>query len=160
MSKFAAVLPFISGGFKIAAGVQQRGVFEDEAALQEEQGRIVRQEAQIEAARTAKERRKFLARQKLAFIKSGVSLEGSPLLVLAETKAESQKEVDAIVRRGQAQQRLFFQKAAISRSRGRAALLGGIGIAAPDIFSAVTNVGDIFKKPKGASQAKPEGVLG
>lgn len=156
----STISSFVSAGSTVAAGRAQQEAFDREAALQEEQGRIARREAGIEAERTATERRKFLARQKLAFIKNGVSLEGSPLLVLEETRSESQKEVDAIIKSGNAQQRLFFRKAAISRSKGRAAILGSVGKATPDIFDTLTGAIDIFgtisTKPK-VKASKPSG---
>lgn len=148
MSKFTTILPLISAGFKIATGVSQSRAAESEADLQEEQGRIAQQEARVSAERSAKEKRKFLARQKLAFIKNGVSLEGSPLLVLEETLTESQKEIDAIIKRGSAQQRLAGRRAEITRARGRRALLGSIGKATPDIFETAGEIKDIFKATK------------
>jgi len=152
----------VSAGTQVAVGRQQQEAAGQEAVLQEEQGRILREEAQVEAERSAKEKRKFLVKQKLAFIKNGVSLEGSPLLVLEETRSESQKEIDAIIRRGSAQQRLAFQRAVITRSKGRAALLGSISGATSNIFNTVSGVIDIFgtlKKPK-LPKPQPEGILG
>lgn len=125
----AAFIAFsvVSAGAKIIQGVQQNKAAKAEAAAQEEQGRIQAAEAQAEAQRVANDRRKFRKKQKAAFLKNGITLAGSPLLVLEETRRESQEEVDAIVRRGNAQSRLAFQRASITRAKGRSALLGGIG---------------------------------
>ena len=62
---------------------------------------------------------------------------GSPLITLEATRADSQKEVDAIVRRGEAQQKLLLQQAAITRSGGRASLTEGVGTASGTLTNAL-----------------------
>ena len=128
MGLTAALIAFtaISATGSIVQGIQQNRAAKAEADLLEEQGLIQQEEAVAEAQRIANDRRKFRKKQKIAFIKNGVTLAGSPLLVLEETRRESQEEVDAIVRRGRAQAALAFQQAALTRGSGRAALLGGI----------------------------------
>jgi hypothetical protein len=122
-----ATMALASVGTSVAGGLTAKDAAFKEADLQDEQAQIAREEAFIEADRAASEKRNFLKRQKLAFLKSGVSLAGSPLLVLETTRSESQKEVDAIVNRGLAQERLLRQRASITRKSGRNALLQGIG---------------------------------
>jgi len=121
----AIAFTVVSAAGSIVQGFQERQAANAEADLQEQQGRLQAEEAQAEAQRVANDRRKFRKKQKLAFLKNGISLAGSPLLVLEETIRESQAEVNAIARRGTAQARLSFQQAAITRSAGRAALIGG-----------------------------------
>ena len=62
----------------------------------------------------------------MRYAKSGVTLEGSPVLVLAETRRLGQEEVAAIERRGRAQALLLRQRAEQTRKAGRSAMLGGI----------------------------------
>ena len=119
-------MALLSAFGKIIAGVQQNNAAKVEALLQEEQGRILQEEAVSEAQRVANDRRKFRKKQKVAFLKNGITLAGSPLLVIEETRRESQAEVDAIIRRGRAQVNLAFQQAALTRGGGRAALTSGI----------------------------------
>jgi len=134
----AIIFTVISAAATITQGFQQKGAFDAEANLLEDQGRLQAEESQAEAQRVANNRRKFRKRQKLAFLKNGVTLAGSPLLVLEETIRESQEEVNAIARRGTAQAKLRFQQAAIKRSTGRAAVIGGFGSAATTgVFTAL-----------------------
>ncbi len=139
MSLEAALVAFtaISAGSKILQGVQQNRAAKAEAELLEEQGRIESQEAQREAQRVADDRRKFRKKQTLAFLKNGVTLAGSPLLVIEETIQKSQEEVNAIVKQGRARTLLRFQQAALQRAQGRAALLGGFLGAGTSIASSV-----------------------
>lgn len=109
-----------------------------EASLIQQQGELTKQEADAEAARVGRENDKFRKRQKLAFLKNGVSLVGSPLLILEETRIESDKETSAIRKRGQAQKTLAGQRADITRNQGRASLIGGIGDAATSVFAGMS----------------------
>jgi hypothetical protein len=126
----------IGAGASILGGIAANNAAQAEADRLEQQGRIAQQESLEEAQRKADENRKFSKVQKLAFLKNGVTLEGSPLLVLDETLDEGQKEVDAEVRRGNAQATLHNQKAAQTRNEGRAQLLGGFAGAAGTVGSA------------------------
>jgi hypothetical protein len=97
-----------------------------EAGLIEDQGRLQQAENAAEAQRRADEIRKFSQKQSLAFMKNGVSLTGSPLLVTEDTVSEGQKEVNAIAKAGDARADLYNRKAAIVKNEGRAAFLGGV----------------------------------
>jgi hypothetical protein len=55
-----------------------------------------------------------------------VTLEGSPLLVLEETRRLGQEEVDAIQKRGQAQRDLQMLKNNMLRRSGRNSMFGSI----------------------------------
>lgn len=122
----------------IVSGVQANKAAKQEASLIEEQGRIARAESEVEAARVKKENDKFIARQKLSFLKNGVSLAGSPLLVLGESQEESNKEVKAIQDRGVSQQTLAQRRAKITRNQGRSSLIGSIFDAGSSAFSQTT----------------------
>lgn len=113
-------------GSKVYSGYQQNQAAKREASLMEDQGRIEQEEAAAEAQRRADEVRKFSRVQGLSFLKNGVSLAGSPLLVLDETLTQGQQEVDAITRSGDAKRTLYNRKAANTRASGRSALLGGV----------------------------------
>lgn len=119
----------------VVSGIQQRKAADAEADLIREQGRLTAQESREEAARIEKENRKFIARQKLAFLKNGVSLTGSPLLILSESTEESEKQVESVKDRGVAQQTLAQRRAKITEDRGRAALTGSVFRAGSTAFS-------------------------
>lgn len=95
------------------------------AAAERSQAELAKLESGVEADRVAKENERFKKRQKMLFIKSGIDLTGSPLLVLEETQRESDKQVSAIRAKGTAQRALGFAQAQITENVGRAKLIGG-----------------------------------
>lgn len=113
-------------GGKVAGGMAANSAAKTEAGLMDQQAALGREESITSAENLARDRRQFLNAQKLAFLKNGVSLEGSPLLVLEDTRAYAQREVDATIKRGQAQYNLTRAQAQLTRNKGRAALIGGI----------------------------------
>lgn len=119
----------LSVGSKIISGFAAKQAGEDEADRLRDQGALALAENEVEAERVGKERKKFLARQKLAYLKGGVTLEGSPLLILEEGEEETEKEVEAIFRRGFAQRSLAEQKAAQVETTGRGRLFGSLASA-------------------------------
>ena len=106
---------------QIAGGVMATLAADKESAIIEEQALLSEQESIEEADRLKIEGAKFKAKQSVAFTKSGVSIKGSPLLVLEETRRGIDLEVSAELRRGQAIKRLGFQQAEQVRASGRAA---------------------------------------
>ena len=108
----AAVAGGISAIGSVVGGVQQ-------ARAAGEQSKLAQQEAETRARAEARQNIELEKRQKLGFISGGVALEGSPLLVLAETKRLGAENVGAIVETGQTQ-------AESLKSTGRQALIGGL----------------------------------
>lgn len=102
----------------------------EEADAQREQANIERRETEREAIRVEKERKAQRAKIAMRFIKGGVTLEGSPILLIEEQEKEDVEEIEALRKRGIAIQKLGFKRAEITESRGRAALIGGLGQAA------------------------------
>lgn len=96
------------------------------AAEAESRGRLLRVEAEDEATRYAEEADHFKAKQKLAYLKSGVQLSGSPLDVLDETSRIAQENINSIRARGAASQYEANAAASGARMQGRMALLTGI----------------------------------
>lgn len=99
---------------------------DDEAEALEQQAELARQEDLEEARRLDIEHRKFLARQSVMFLKGGVVLKGSPLLILQETREEREKQVKAQKERGEARFALGIGRAARVEREGRASLVGGL----------------------------------
>lgn len=135
MAQLMAVMAVVSAVSSIAGGVQKQNAARKEARALEDQAILSEQEAKAEAEIHATRVRKFAANQKSAFLKNGVTLEGSPLFVLEDTYKYGQDEVNSIVRSGAARATLYRQKAEIARSEGRAALIGGIGSGVSSIAS-------------------------
>ena len=105
-----------------------------EASLQKAQGEEATREASVNAANEAYNQTQMVEKQRLAFLANGVSLEGSPSMVLASSKAYGQQQVNEILRQGQARAGLAYGEAAITQQKGTAALLSGITGAAGDIY--------------------------
>lgn len=127
MAQVMAVMAIVSAVSSIAGGMSKQESAKKEAYALENQALLASEESRVEAQIHATRVRKFAQNQKGAYLKNGVTLDGSPLLVLDETYKFGQQEVDAIVRSGNARSQLYRDKASIARSEGRAALLGGIG---------------------------------
>jgi len=137
-------------GSQIYSGMQADKAAKKQASAMEEQARIARQESEVSAGQKETERRKFLAEQRMAYLASGVSLEGTPLIVGDDTFKEFQIEIDAIRRSGIAQSSYLETEASTTRSTGRAQLvsgiLGGVGTAALGAYK-----GGMFDKTKPAT---------
>jgi len=116
----------VTAGASIYGGIQANKAAQQESALLAEQGRIAQEQADEEAKSHAQDVRRFAAGQSLSFLANGVSLAGSPLLVLDDTYKQGQKEVDAIVKSGKSQASLYTQRANITANEGRASLIGGV----------------------------------
>ena len=117
-------------GGKIISGFAAKQAAEDEVDRLEDQGALARLENEAEAERVGKQRERFIARQKLAFLKGGVTLEGSPLIILEESEEEAEKEVEALRKRGFALESFAQQQAAATRTSGTARLFGSLASAA------------------------------
>lgn len=150
--KFLPILASVGG--QIFGGASERSENEAEARDIESQAALARSENLEEARRQRREDRKFLAKQSVMFIKGGVSLEGSPLLILEETKEEEEKQFAAGKRQAEARFGFEFNRAERLREQGRAKLTGGIlGGAGSGISmflqgrsAGMFNFADIFKK--------------
>lgn len=126
MTMLMAGTAIISGGSSILGGIQANKAAKQEAALQRQQGEIAYQEAQINANNEAFNQTQAVQRQRLAFLSSGVSLEGSPLAVLQQSREYGQSQVDAILRQGANTKILADAQANITKNKGRAALISGV----------------------------------
>lgn len=99
-------------GGSILGGIQQQEAYEDQAKIQEQQ-------AEEQARQLARENIQLEKAQKVAYLSSGVSLEGSPLLVMAEDRRIGQENIQNTLETGRTQ-------ASSLRKSGRQALIGGL----------------------------------
>lgn len=83
------------------------------------QAKIAREQAAVEARRAAEEDRDFRSQMKMSYLKSGVTLEGTPLETIARAKAQSEQDVMDILKSGAA-------RASSLKRRGRDAMVGGV----------------------------------
>ncbi len=82
---------------------------------------------------------------------SGVTLEGSPLLVLDQTRNLGQQEINQIYKNGQAQLAWGYQDAAQTRNRGRQALFGSFGTGGIGLLKDISKEKSATAMPPGAS---------
>lgn len=108
-------------------GVQQsieQSQTETQAQSQEQQGWEAMTEAGLAGQQKVNDVNEAMGNQAHAYNSSGVLLEGSPLLVLQQTRAMGSQEIQAIQQQGLAQNQLAIAQAAITRDQGRAQLIG------------------------------------
>jgi type II secretory pathway pseudopilin PulG len=117
MGKSAAI---ILAGISAAAGVAS-GVSGMMASKQ--QAEAAQEQAEASARAQAQENIAFEKQQKLQYLKSGVELSGSPLLVMAETRRKGLENIENTLGSGQ-------QTASSALASGRSALFSGLTSAA------------------------------
>ncbi len=113
-------------GGSLYAGYSAHKAAQQEADALEGQASLERAELQEESRRQSIQDRKFLAKQGLMFVKGGVSLAGSPMLVLEETAEEAAKQKTARTNQLNARYNFGVSKAQRVESSGRSKLIGGI----------------------------------
>lgn len=118
-----SILAASSGGLDLLSGIFSMDAADSRASTLRSQARLVEAEANADASRYASEATAFKASQKMAFLKSGVKLEGSPLDILDETARVSAENISAIRARGQAQALSLKSEAGAVKAEGRLAFL-------------------------------------
>lgn len=122
----------------IAGGFSANSAATAEANLQRQQGDILLNESKIDAANEAYNQRQNVGKTRLAFLANGVSLEGSPSMVLDDATKYGQTQVNSILSRGASQFGLSYQEAALTQNKGRAALISGLGSGLGDITTGIS----------------------
>ncbi len=141
-----AALMIGSMAMKVMQGIAQKKAGNEEAKDIRRQASLQKEETLREADRVKTERRKFLAKQGLSYVHSGVTLEGSPLLVLEETTIESKKEVAALKSQAHSQFRFGVDKGERAKKAGRARMFDAFGQAITPALGAVKATKGIFKQ--------------
>lgn len=124
--KLGMALSAAQGLASIAGGFMGQSSYNKEAEMLRQQGDLALAEARRTAEQKAREVTEFQAAQGHRYVTSGVTMEGSPALVLERTRKLGQEEVDALIRQGEAQKRLAYMQADITRSKGRASMFAGV----------------------------------
>lgn len=126
LGKWYAISAGVSALSQLAGGWSTMRAAQQEAQLQDAQARLRLEEAQRDAAQKAREVTSFQSRQAHRYASSGITLEGTPVLMLEKTRREGQEEVDAIIKRGQAEKDLLMMKSKMLRASGRNSMLGSV----------------------------------
>lgn len=125
LSTLLLVAGVAAAGGQILGGIAANDAAKSQANLQQEQAKIALDEANRNAELKADERRRFLAKQRMAYLANGVSLAGTPGLVQEDTFKQFQMEIDALRKSGVAEFGLGMKQAAITKTTGRAQLISG-----------------------------------
>jgi hypothetical protein len=122
-------------GLDIYQGVVSQRIAENQAQSMRDQISLVRAESEADIARYAEQAKDFKAKQKLAYLKSGVQLSGSPLDILDETVRVGSENINAMRAKAEAKVSGIRAGASEMEAKGRAALIAGFGNATKTMIS-------------------------
>lgn len=122
-----SILAGASGGFSILSGLFGMNAADANAASLRNQARLLQVESEADIERYASQAKTFKATQKMAYLKSGVALSGSPLDVLDETARVASENIAAMRAQTAAKGASLKSQAASMRAAGRVAFLAGVG---------------------------------
>jgi hypothetical protein len=133
-SAFSSGLSLLGGISSFSAGSEAQSVANSQKALAlqtAELNAIERERVTAKEARVEKENSdRMIQLQKLAYMKSGVSLAGSPLLVMEETRRKGAENIDEILRAGRSSADSVRQEGRITagqfEAQGRKAFNEGV----------------------------------
>jgi hypothetical protein len=126
MGAEAGILAGITAGMGMIQGMSAYHTGQAEASMRETEGILLEGEAMREADRIEDEGRRFAARQKMAYIGSGVEIGGSAVVTLAQTDKWAQAEAESVRDRGRAMREYYDRAGRIARNQGKAAFISGI----------------------------------
>jgi len=134
----STIFSTLSAASSFLGGIKANTAAKNQAVTAQAEANLKAEETARAGVREAKfvgaEARSIQRRQKLAYLKSGVDLEGSPLLVMEATRRAGLDNVEETLRAGGlsagAQIQEGRSRATALRSSGRAAFMSGLGNAA------------------------------
>ena len=121
------------------AGKAQDKMAQINAVQQEQDAKDRLAEAVAQSRESRADGKRITSKQQSQYLKSGVLLEGSPLMVMAETVADIELESLEMERRGQREGDLLRRGAAITRYEGKQAKKAGKYGAAGTILQGVSS---------------------
>ena len=122
---YMAASAVVGAGSTIYSAQERKKAADYAARLAEEAGEDTKALSAIEAARAEREGKRLKARQRAAYAKSGVKMEGSPLEVLADTQAELDLDQMIIKAGGQSRASAYEREGMFARRAGRSAETAG-----------------------------------
>lgn len=117
-------------GLNVMEGIFGMSAADAQAGALKSQLNLMRAESEADIARYAEQTQGLKAEQSVRFLKSGVTLEGSPLEILDETVRVSGENISAMRAKTTADILGVKSKISALRGQGRAALVGGVSKAA------------------------------
>jgi len=132
------------------AGQEQQGAYRDEAAMLGRQAGLAYEQSLVEAAQLERQTKAFREEQALRFASSGITLAGSPLGVLEETRALGAQSADAIRTRGREVSNLYEMQGLQMLRQGSAAAFAGVAQGLTSKYNAQMQA---WQLSQGAAQA-------
>jgi len=142
-----SILTGTTAGFNILEGIFGYNAAEAQADSLRSQAQLVQIESEADIVRYAENAKEFKTKQAMAYMKSGVTLEGSPLDILDETVRVTGENISAMRAKAAAEAQGLKSKASAVEGQGRAALVGGFAKATSTYASQYEKLGK-GKEPK------------
>ena len=130
MAETSALLTGVAGGADILSGIFGMSAADAYASSLRSRADLLKLENEADIARYAEETRGFKAEQAVRFLKSGVTLEGSPLEILDETTRVASENIAAMRSKGEAEARALRAQGREAKSAARVSFIRGIAGAA------------------------------
>lgn len=140
-------IPLMVGGTVMSAyqqyqaGKEQRALHQQRAGVALEEAEAVTKATRHEARAKTKEGKRFEARQKALFAKSGVKIAGTSLLVMKETASEFKRDAAFIMEGGLTEARRLRTGAGMERQMGRSAYRAGMWGAGSTLLTGAGTIG-------------------
>lgn len=110
----------MSAGLQVASGIsqytQQKKADKAAASAAVAQGNIMNADASVAANQELSDAERFRRSQRMMFLKSGVTLDDSPLLVMQETRDKGAKNAQNIIDSAKAKSDLVVKEGSVQRA--------------------------------------------
>ena len=116
----------LMGAGTVYSAIQQKQMADYNADIIRTEAEAEAERAKIEEARHREKINKFMGTQRAMYGKSGLSMEGSPLLVMEETAAQGELDAMLIRQAGQARVAELTAERNMVKMGGRQAFYGGL----------------------------------
>lgn len=149
----------ISAGLQVASGFMQyreqkkadkanQRAYQESVRIAQEQARLDKEDAERAAQAELEAADKARSKQKMLFLKSGVMLEGSPLLVMEETRQKGEENAKNVRDSAAARANLAVRSAQANAPVSRANLFGTVVDTASGVAGSYSNM-QLLKKQLG-----------
>ena len=115
-----------SAAATVFSGYQAKRSADKNASLLREQGLLAQTDYEKQARIALDEGYRRRQQQTMDYIGAGVEIQGTPLLMLAETAKKTETQARELRTTGRNSRNLYNRRAKISRSEGRAAFISSI----------------------------------
>lgn len=121
-----AILAGLQVGASLYEGSTTRSAYKAQASLVEDDARLLKWEAERDAAVMRDDGQRYAKEQAMAYVSSGVQMSGSALLITAETIKMSEAEAGAIEFRGDRMYDAKMREASNLKKQGKASFISSV----------------------------------